>query len=427
MNLLLGLALHALRRARFAVIAFGGCACVLAACESVNTGSGVSPSSLGVLPKGLVRQAITVCTNCYDYFPVGPFVSFGADNIWITGLSNDPKTGTANNKVPSCAPVIVGVAFPKVNPSYTSFDSIPQNKTCTDTNVGSYTTPNPLPPNNSVGTYLSAVLVNTYAVGFAPSTKSLSCGTTRTGTTCGLIYNPTTGTPVSVVQAPGSCGETYLYGTSDTAIQVGYYTKAPGCAPQAVEEYSPSVNPNQPPYCTTPKPFLNCGPQFGNLYVPSTFGTSPIAYGINTKGDVVGTYATTSGTLSWEYSDLQYSMLPTFGASTTNWQALGINFGNDVVGSYVDTSGTHGFEQTTTPSQAFEIDYEGALSTVVNSINDDQEIVGHYGTSVATISNGFVAFCKQLPSVHCPGSTSDEARGHSRLPSGIGPAARPRR
>lgn len=425
MNLLLGSALHALSRRRFAAIVFGVGTFVLAACESANTGSGINPSSLGVLPKGLVRQAsVTSCPHCYEYFPVGPF--FGENNTWITGLSNDPK----KNKVPSCTPVIVGVSFNNVNQSYTGFDSVPHNNTCTDTNVGSYTTPNPLPPNPyNVGTYLSSVLVSTYAVGFAPSTTALPC---NGGTICGLIYNPKTSGRPSVVQAPGSCGKTYLYGTSDTAIQVGYYTKSSNhCLSQAVEEYTVSTSPNNPPACTSPPfPASSCtAPQFADLQVPSSFGTSPIAYGINTKGDVVGTYATTSGTFSWEYSDLQYSMLPTWDSTSSNWQALGINFANDVVGSYVNASGTHGFEQTTTPSQAFEIDYPEGLGTVVNSINDDQEIAGHYGTTVANIANGFVAFCKQLPSskmVQCPGNTGSGARRRSTLADG-GSAARPQR
>ena len=56
--------------------------------------------------------------------------------------------------------------------------------------------------------------------------------------------------------------------------------------PQAVEEYSSSNDPNRPPVCTNP-PFPNCGAQFADFHPPMD---SPTAHGINTKGDVVGTY-----------------------------------------------------------------------------------------------------------------------------------------
>jgi hypothetical protein len=414
-------------RRRFAAILFGAGAFVLAACESANTGSGANPSSLGVLPEGVADPAITTCGDCWTLYPVGPFVGFGGSNTRITGLSNDSKVTSGTIKVPSCTPRIVGVSFEAPQVPYTSFVADPHNSTCKDTDVGSYTTPNPEPPNNYIGTYLSAVSngsigKHSYAVGFSPPISSLpTCGNETLGSICGLIYDPGNGGLVSLVQDKSSCGKTYLYGTSDTRIQVGYYTKEPGCEPQAVEEYSPSTDPNKPPVCTIP-PFSYCGAQFADFHPP---GTSPTAYGINTMGEVVGTDTTSGETVSWKYTGLQYSSIPTYGTST---QALGIDFADHVVGSYTDISGTHGFVQID-PTHAYEINYPGSNATVVNSINDQKEIVGWYGTSTAGFSKGFVGFCWLPPMTsNCPGnSASSGGRGHSTLTGGIGSAIRPRR
>lgn len=410
-----------------AAILFGAGAFVLAACESFTTGSGVNPSSPGILPKSLARPAMlmkcylgTGTDPCWKLYSVGPFSTVGGGNTRLTALTNDSKATTFSDtkNVPTCTPTIVGISFATTSEPY-SFIAAPNNTACDSTNLGQYTKPTPYPPSpHNKGTYLSGIY-GAYTVGYAPSTTSIpGCSS---GTVCGLIYDPgetSTSGQLFQVQHPNSCS-TYLYGTSDTRIQVGYYTKGASCVPQAVEEYSPSTSSQQPPYCSSP-PFSSssCGPQFADL-LPS--GTSSKAFGINAEGDVVGTDTATGGTVSWEFHGLNYVPVTSY-EGVSNMQALGISFAGIVVGSYADIIGTHGFVQNN--SSTFTIDFPGSNFTVVNAINTQEEIAGWYKGSNPSISTGFVGFCHVSQPSNCPG---DNGTNLSTLKGGLGSAMRPRR
>lgn len=292
-------------------------------------------------------------------------------NTQVTGIDN--TTGR-----------IVGVHFNgSSNPTYDGFiaDQV------VSSGVVAYPSFRPEPPNTqSDDVYLSSIndtkssgdSVNSWVVGFSPPIPSYGC----TGNTvCGLLYQPNNSSHLSALQAPGSCGQTYLYGTSDTRIQVGYYTKhSKGCEPQAFEEYNNACS----------SPFINCGIQFVDIQPPSS--SASMAYGINTIGDVVGTSTTSSGAASWRYRYLLYTPVQAFGDST---QAFSINFAGDVAGSYQGSAsdpGTHGFAQTGDGKQEYSVD-EGP-GTVVNFINDYGDIVGWHGDSGSEKTlHGFVGLC----------------------------------
>lgn len=53
-----------------------------------------------------------------------------------------------------------------------------------------------------------------------------------------------------------------------------------------------------------------------------------------------------------------------------------------VVGSYTDSAGNiHGFVYATGTKESQSIDDPSGVDTVVNGINDDEVLVGFYGTS----------------------------------------------
>jgi hypothetical protein len=408
-----------------AAILFGAGAFVLAACESFNTGSGVNPSSLGILPQSLARPAtLTTCKMgtvlCWKLFSVGPFTTVGGGNTSLTALTEDSKATTfsTTKNVPTCTPTIVGISFATTSEPY-SFIAAPNNTACDSTLLGQYTEPSPYPPSpHNKGTHLSGIY-GAYTVGYALGNKTIPGCTSNVA--CGIIYDPgatSAAQQLFQVQHPNSCS-TYLYGTSDARIQVGYYTTGTKCVAQAVEEYSPSTSSQQPPFCSSPPfPSSSCGPQFADLR-PS--GTSSKAFGINVEGDVVGTDTATGGTVSWEFQGLKYAPITTSYPGVSNMQALGISFAGLVVGSYVDSIGTHGFVQNN--SDTFTIDFPGSNFTVVNAINTQQEIAGWYKGSNA-ISNGFVGFCHVSQPSNCP---DNKGSSLSMLTGGLGSAMRPRR
>ena len=133
----------------------------------------------------------------------------------------------------------------------------------------------------------------------------------------------------------GTCAATYLHGTYDSDIQVGYYTKASGssCVAHAIEEYNYR------------NPSGTIEPQLVRFQFPSSWSVnSSWAYGINLRGDVVGAYTNVPGAnaakIGWEYSNFSYFKIQV--PSATSTQAFGINAsesGQQVAGTYEDGKG----------------------------------------------------------------------------------------
>ena len=119
-----------------------------------------------------------------------------------------------------------------------------------------------------------------------------------------------------------------------------------------------------------------------------TGGNAPslAAFGINNAGDVVGEYTASGGTIDGfiKLAGGAFHTIAVPGATET--VALGVNDNDTVVGAYIDDTGSsmtiHGFiwrigghlpPWSTTPTAS---DF-----TVLNSINNEGDIVGYYEDS----------------------------------------------
>jgi len=284
----------ALRRPNVAAVAFGSL--VLVACQSAAFST--NPSAAGVQ----VREGNRLAPASAPTYTWQTYNISSAANTLITGISSD------KNNVR-----FVAVTYPNAGTPFSSW--IADVSGSTMTNGPTAEPPNHSPPN----AYLSKVAddisgVNNYSVGYlVPGNSSQSsCQTTSTVVACGLVYDPAAqGARYRIVdphQGTHACAQTYLYGTSDPHIQVGYYTTGhstttSGCVAHAVEEYT------YPTGCASPP----C-PQFIDFNFPSSFGTvtSSKAYGINNYGQVVGTFtASATGALDigWKFKNFTYQVL----------------------------------------------------------------------------------------------------------------------
>jgi len=385
------MALRRLTRRQFVAIAFGAGAFVLAACQG-----GTNPSSVGALPKINVNPEAG--TYPAPRFSFVPYTLPYANDVEITGVDSN-----------SNATRISGVYFNTPKPSattlYNSFTARVFTGTSTPCNDFGWTCPTADPQNPPSGSNIfineisAAQTANSnFSVGYAPPfTTSYGCA----GTICGVISDPrgttSSGPPRHTYQIQvGSCHETYLYGTSDPLIQVGYYIKGANCLhAQAFEEYLP-------PHGSTPVVV--------DFHLPSNWNsTDSMAYGINNKGDVVGEYRTGTSEIGWEYHEFCYYKIQydTSSGVSLQTQARGINWADIVVGSYEDQRTTkqipNGFvESGGTPYTVN--DGTNEAGTVVNNINNDDVIVGyHVGGGNHGDYIGFTARCKGSDSDHvCP-------------------------
>jgi hypothetical protein len=389
----------ALSRRRIAAILFGAATFVLVGCQS--TGFGTNPSAVGAFSKDLTHLS-TPATPSYTWYK---YDYSGAANTVVTGISADTSRNSSGGSTSTIVKSrFVGVTYPNSGTPYESFIV-----GLTDSTITSG--PDNDPPNNS-NVYVSALnhgidgatsALKNYSVGYIVNGTSNNCQSTKTVVACGLVYDPDKGETLRLQdsnQGKHACAATYLYGTSDPDIQVGYYltgdsTETSGCTARAVEEYSyPS------------------GPQFVDFQFPSSFGKimGSKAYGINDYGQVVGSYTlqTTPDTtleVGWEFSATTYTTLqfhqqsatqPNPNASPTT--PHGISWSGSVVGSYQDSGGaTHGFLQYYKGHVWSSEDFPSTGSrTVVYGTDDPAFLVGAYKTTGTGSWNGFYAVCNSM-------------------------------
>jgi hypothetical protein len=397
-------ALHVLSRRQVAVIAFGAAALMVAACENANTSSGTSPSSIGFLPK-----AITYPSPAYSFVP---YTIPSVDNVEITGIDND-KGGFR------IVGVYYGAGSSAVKNSFTA-GAVPTAAVPTPTpwcKDEGWTCPTADPPNTTGARniYFNEISLkgngNDFSVGFAPpfsNSSGAGYGCTKTsGSTnkyCAVVYDPKDVAHAHLyeMQDPnesGTCASTYLYGTSDPLIQVGYYnTGAIGnCKSHAFEEY------------IYPSGTSASKAKFVDFQLPGDWNaTSSMAYGINNKGDVVGAFTRENAEIGWEYHEFCYYKIRVELLSTEyNTEALGINWQDIVVGSYWGSSGTpNGFVESNGTPYTVNEGTDGA-GTVANNINVDNMIVGyHIGGGNHGYRAGFIATCKDTSSASGSGDTT---------------------
>ena len=154
---------------------------------------------------------------------------------------------------------------------------------------------------------------------------------------------------------------------------------------QAAGYYSTTVSGSGP---DTAYVYDEFGGVFEAFAIPGS--VSAQATGINNASSVFGFYVDANGVNhGWLQVQGHFTVLDYPGSTGT--QALGLNNKGLVVGVYTDNSGnSHGFVYTVATSSFQPVDDpDGLGTTVVNGINDNDVLVGFYGT--APLNSGFVA------------------------------------
>jgi probable HAF family extracellular repeat protein len=124
------------------------------------------------------------------------------------------------------------------------------------------------------------------------------------------------------------------------------------------------------------------GYTFTTLDVPGGNNTAP--YGVNDAGQIVGSFASSTGVHGFLYSGGRFTQIDVPGSTYT--EAFGINYAGQIVGWYqVDGSGQFAFVDT--GGSFSQIQY-GPTYTIAHGINDPGAIVGYWNDSLG--QHGFL-------------------------------------
>jgi probable HAF family extracellular repeat protein len=126
---------------------------------------------------------------------------------------------------------------------------------------------------------------------------------------------------------------------------------------------------------------------FTTIDIPSSSGTFP--FGINNRGQIVGTYSDDRGTHGFLEEGEEFLPLDVPFPDALSTQASGINNPGQIVGFYRDSSGHHGFLYDKGVFTTIDVPFPGASSTQASGINERGQIVGTYSDDRGT--HGFVA------------------------------------
>ena len=144
----------------------------------------------------------------------------------------------------------------------------------------------------------------------------------------------------------------------------------------------------------------------------SVFGSEETtALGINTQGEIVGSYTNASNcpnsTCGFLDAAGTISTIAYPGATSTS--AVGINDSDEIVGFYYDTSNVgHGFTELN--GSYSSIDFPGGIETFIEGLNNLGEIVGWYYDSAGNL-HGFMDNNGVFISIDAPGATATFASG----------------
>ena len=143
--------------------------------------------------------------------------------------------------------------------------------------------------------------------------------------------------------------------------------------------------------------------------LPATGSIGGWAYGINSSGQIVGTYAVTVGQTNFNHGFLVsngvYSTVDFPSAATTF--AYGNNDGGQIVGAYQDGAGTtHGFLKSGNTFVTID-DPLGIFGTVALGINNAGQVVGNYTDASGT--HGFLYGSGSYTTLNDPLATSSSS------------------
>jgi len=122
-------------------------------------------------------------------------------------------------------------------------------------------------------------------------------------------------------------------------------------------------------------------------------GTEP--FSINDRGEIVGEFANTDGTQGFGYlqkPDGRFTLTTAPGSAPQQTFYISINNRQQILGSFLDiNNGNHNFLKTGDDFRPFDVPASfGASSVSVQTINDEDEIVGFY-FDASNRAHGFVA------------------------------------
>ena len=139
-------------------------------------------------------------------------------------------------------------------------------------------------------------------------------------------------------------------------------------------------------------------PAFTTIEFPGS--TSTVAWGINTRGDVVGIYTSASLNHGFLLRAAQFTSIDFPGASGT--ELYGINTQGDMVGVYTLAGTRRAF--LLSGNQFTKIDFPDAVSTEASAINPRGDTVGFY-VNADKSTHGFMLSAGQFTTIDFPGST----------------------
>jgi probable HAF family extracellular repeat protein len=203
-----------------------------------------------------------------------------------------------------------------------------------------------------------------------------------------LHANPTY-SQVVIAEPPGI--ETGVRGINDVGTAVGY-SKTSFISTTAFQYSGGTIT--------------NVNPPQANLFGPNL---GPEATGINNSGQIVGFYSTVStfSTHGFLNSGGTYTTIDYPNSLATDTRVFGINSAGDMVGTYKSGGDTHGFLYT--GGVFTTIDKSGALSTTPQGINDLGQIVGGYFDG--SVGHGFLYDAGTFTTIDNPNSVRTTLQG----------------
>lgn len=153
---------------------------------------------------------------------------------------------------------------------------------------------------------------------------------------------------------------------------------------------------------------------FSVIQVPYSNGTGTDAYGINNSGEMVGGYGTTSSGLGFGWADSGGNFSQIIVPGTNYTLASGVNSSGTIAGSsYIGGAPWNGFVDSNGVYTKIDSTQTGAVSTLVNGINNAGALVGEitYNSTLSGPHTGFLDVGGVFTTIQPLGAISSDAEG----------------
>ena len=154
---------------------------------------------------------------------------------------------------------------------------------------------------------------------------------------------------------------------------------------------------------------MTCSARIAARSRPISFpeGTETLPYGVNDRGQVVGSYRDPTGAVKgFLFENGTYISVSIGGSATTNF--YDINSAGAIAGLYSGSSGQHGFVWRN--GSLTTIDVPGAAATYPAALNDNGTVVGMYVESGDGPEHGFIYRRGRFTTVDYPGGINTVLR-----------------